>query len=215
MRVAELELTPFVLGLPRFVGGWAERSPVAGTRMLDVLDPAQASFFALLNRANALAYGGMAMPAWVQLDCVTLPGALVGFALPRAALPAGLAGHFGEALEGYAGLVPVCAWGGVCTPESDTLVGFTLFSLLPGLRLGLRAKALALLLAGARTQVGVTRRSGPVRRTHEQFGPLQVLCDRPAVHPDAEETIVYELTVPSPETLMAMVQTGAPPLSDP
>lgn len=214
MRVGEFEFVPFVLGLPRFVAPWAGRSPVAGTRLLDVLAPEQATFFQLLTAGNALAYGERAMPAWVQLDCVTLPSAMIGLALRAADVPADLRARFGSALEGYEGLVPVAEFGGVCTPESGTIVGFSLFSLLAGLRLGVRAKALALACMGATAQIGITRRAGPVRRAHEVFGPLRVLADQPAVHPSAADTLVYELTVPPRAVLEVLVRTGAQPALD-
>lgn len=214
MRVADLDLVPFVLGLPRFVAPWVERSPIEGTRLLDVLAPEHAPFFHLVNRGNALAYGTLAMPAWVQLDCVTLPSAMIGFALRAGDVPAELMARFGAVSIGRDGLVPVAEYGAVLTPEDGTVVGFSLYSLLPGHRLGVRAKALALLLMGARRQVGITRREGSVRRAHEVFGSLEILADRPAVHPDAEDTLVYELVVPSVEVLEHVVRTGARPRED-
>ena len=210
MRIGNLDVVPFVLGLPRFVAPWAARSPLAGTRLLDVLAPEHAPFFARLLEGNALAFGEHAMPAWVQLDCVTLPSAMIGFALDGADVPDELAARLSQPPRAGE-LVPVAEFGGVCTPEPGTIVGFSLYALLPGLRLGVRAKALALLLMGARRQVGITRREGPVRRAHETFGPLRVLADRPAVHPNPQDTIVYELEVPDAATLEALVRTGSPP----
>lgn len=209
VRIGDLDFVPFVLGMPRFVAPWAARSPIAGTRMLDVLAPEHAPFFDRLLRGNALAFGEHAMPAWVQLDCVTLPSAMIGFALEARHVPAALAARLGEDVR--AGLVPVAEFGGVLTPEAGTVMGFSLYSLLPGRRLGVRAKALALLLMGATRQVGVTRRDGPVRRAHEAFGPLRVLADRPAVHPSSADTMVYELAVPEARVLEALVRTGARP----
>ena len=211
MRVDGLELTPFVLGLPRFVAPWAARSPLPDTRLVDVLDDANLSFFRLLTAGNALAFGPAAMPAWVQLDCVTLPSAMIGFAVAPGDLPAALRAQWVDDLAAHEGPVPVAEFGGVLTPEAGTVMGFSLFSLLPGLRLGVRAKALALLLMDARRQVGVTRREGPVRRSHEVFGPLTVLRDRPAAHPAAADSLVYELSVPPPHVLEHIVRTGHAP----
>jgi hypothetical protein len=64
---------------------------------------------------------------------------------------------------------------------------------------------------GARSQVGVTRREGPARRAQEVFGPLRILRDRPAVHPAAPETIVYEVELPPPALLAAIARHGQRP----
>ena len=145
-----------------------------------------------------------------------MPSAMIGFALRHADVPADLRASFGDALDGLAAdaLVPVAEYGAVCTPEAGTVVGFSLYALLPGLRLGVRAKARALLLMGARRQVGITRREGAVRRAHEVFGPLRVLADQPAVHPNGADTLVYELDVPDRAVLERMVRTGARPSPD-
>ena len=53
-----------------------------------------------------------------------------------------------------------------------------------------------------------------LRRAHEVFGPLRVLADQPAVHPNGADTIVYELDVPDRAVLESMVRTGARPSPD-
>ncbi|MDA1196247.1 MAG: hypothetical protein O2894_13840 [Planctomycetota bacterium] len=214
MQIEGVRFVPFVLGVPRLVAPWVQRSPLADTRLIDVLAPASAPFFDLLLRGNALAFGAASMPGWVQLDCATLPSAMIGFALARADVPAGLAARLGDLPVDSDALVPVCEFCAALTPEPGTVSAFSLFSLLPGLRLGVRAKALALLLMDARRQMGVTRREGPVRRTHELFGPLRVLADRTVVHPAAEDTMIYELDVPPAAVLEALVRTGARPPID-
>lgn len=206
MEIGGRDFVPFVLGLPRFAEGLTESSCVAGTRLLDVLDETNASFFRLLNAGNRLAYGALAMPDWVQLDCATLPTAMIGFALRRADVPSDLWDRLGGGASD--GLVPVAAFCASYTVEPGTVVGFSMFSLLPGLRLGVRSKALALQCMGARTQIGITRIEGPERRAQEVFGALRVLAERPSVHPDAENTLVYELDVPSPDVLERIVRSG-------
>jgi len=213
---------PFVLGRPSFTRPWAERSPLSDTVFLDVLEEDNLTFFRLLNVGNALAYGGMGMPDWVQLDICTFPTAMIGFALHRPDVPLDLwvrlAGLHDQrwpaaagALASYAGLVPVSEFCGVHTPEPGTVMGFSLFSLMPGVNLGARAKALGLILMAARKQMGVTRREGPVRRTHETFGELHMIHDRPAPHPSAEDSFVYEMAVPERAVLEHIVRTGKPP----
>lgn len=221
MQIGDHDLVPYVLG-SEHVGGVARRvAALPGTRFLDVLGDESLDFFRLLNAANALAYGPMGMPAWVQLDCATLPSAMVGFALPRLDVPPELWSRLGGAYterfpheaapEGYEGIVPVSAFCAVPTGQPGTVVAFTLFSLLSGLGLGLRTKAMGLLVLRAQRQIGVTRREGSARRLHEKIGPLQVLRDRPAAHPDARGSMVYELTVPPPAALQDLVLRGSVP----
>lgn len=222
MRLGDLELTPFVLGMPRFTASWAERSPIEGTVFIDVLMEENLPFFRLLNAANNAAYGKAGMPDWVQFDLANLPTAMVGFALERHAVPPDVWSRIREAwttrwpedavlADGYQGLVPIAEWCASHTPEPGTVVGFSMFSLLRGRKIAVRAKALGLLLMGARLQVGIGRRSGHVRWAHETFGELRVLRDRPAPHPLADESIVYELDVPPAGVLEQIVRTGRAP----
>ena len=217
MRIGDHDFVPYVLGAEH-VGGVGRRvAALPGTRFLDVLDPASAPFFHRLHAANALAFGDMGMPAWVQLDCATLPSAMIGFALRRGDMPEDLAARLEDAVAAQApavgpaqadDLMPLSAFCAVHTREPDTVVAFTWFSLLPGLDLGLRTKAMGLLILRARRQIGVTRRAGPVRALHERLGPLTVLRDRPTIHPAADDTMVYELAVPPAPVLQALVLEG-------
>ncbi len=205
MEVEGRDYIPFVLGLPSFAATLAESTCISGTRCLDVLDEANAGFFQLVNRGNALAYGEAAMPDWVQLDCATLPTSMVGFALARDDVPGDLLAQLDAGDEA---LVPVAEFCAAYTAEPGTVVGFSMFSLIPGMRLGARSKALALQCMGAKKQIGVTRSEGPERRSQELFGPLRVLADRPSVHPNPD-TIVYEIDVPPPDVLERIVRTGS------
>jgi len=213
MQIGGHDLVPYVLGAEH-VGGVARRvAALPGTRFLDVLEDENLPFFHLLSAANVLAFGEMGMPAWVQLDCATLPSAMIGFALRRAEVPPGLWSRLAESRAALdpAALVPVSAFCAVHTRKPGTVVAFTLFSLLPGLGLGLRTKAMGLLVLRAQRQIGVTRRDGPVRRLHESIGPVRVIRDRPAAHPDAENSMVYELEVPPPAVLQDLVLSGCVP----
>ena len=162
--------TPWMLG-NRVVGeGYLKRcEPHAAVRFYDIFDPAALDFYRLVNGGNHAAFGDLGMPAWVQLDCCTLPSAMVGLALPRASLDPALFGriahHIGRVfgaeaearLADYDGLVPVSEYCGLPTDVPGVTVGFSMFTLLPNLKLGLRAKALALLAYGTRVQLGTTQ----------------------------------------------------------
>jgi hypothetical protein len=173
---------------------------------LDVLSPSSTAFFHLLLAGNARAFGGMAIPAWVQLDCATLPTAMVGFA----ARAAGVDGGLREDLCRRAGLVrlddddllPLAEYCALPTPEQGHVVGFSLFSLLPGL--GLRAKALGLLVQQATKQTGITQIDNTALRTHCRLGPLHVEQVGVQVHSRPGTTLVYTLTPPPPSTLAAL-----------
>jgi hypothetical protein len=171
-----------------------------------------------VNAANARALGGMAMPAWVQLDCACLPSAMIGLARPRADVDAalfaslreGVAAAFGEHaardVDTWQGLVPLAEYGCVPTPEPGRVVGFSLFSLVPGL--GVRTKAAALLMHQARVQVGIAQVDNPALRTHTAIGPLDVVAARVPVHSKPHETIVYALRVP-PDDVLEGIARGA------
>jgi len=203
---------PFVFGHGVWCGAFAARVPAMDDAspvvVVDVLEPSSAPFFALLLAGNARAFGDMGMPAWVQLDCATLPTAMIGFAVRARALDpsvradlvarAGLGGIDDDAL------VPVAEYTALCTPEPGHVVGFSLFSLVPGL--GLRAKAMALQAMGARRQTGITQRDNTALRTHARFGPLTIVQVGVAVHSKPKTTLVYELGVPSDDTLVELAR---------
>jgi hypothetical protein len=155
---------------------------------IDVLDPSQVDFFENWNRANAAAYGGLAMPRWVQLDCATLPGVVAGFAEvgPHGAR---------TVLSGFCALP---------TPEPGHVVGVTLFSSRPGL--GVRTKALGLLAHDARTQTGIAQTDNRALSTHTKFGPLFVDQANVLVHDRPDTTLVYRLQVPSTAVLASMAR---------
>jgi hypothetical protein len=217
MRIGDGEFQPWLLGLRRMSAGLRDRVAIEDVLFRDVGEPAQAPFFRLLNAGNALAYGGLGMPDWVQLDCCTLPTVMCGFARRRRECPGPLvdallrtcAERFGAAPDlAPDDWVPVSEFCALPSVEPGTAVGFSLFSLLPGLDLGVRSKALGLLCLGARRLIGVTQRGSAGERVHRAFGDLRVLVDRPAVHPRGERSYVYEVEIPAREVLLGLVRRG-------
>lgn len=214
----EQALVPFVFGHKPWLPLCVARLADAGFHAVaqDVLDDDNAGFFRLLLAGNARAFGGMGMPAWVQLDCATLPTTMVGFALPRRVAVACLGGAVvddlcraaavdvdGDHVDDDA-LIPVAEYCALPTPEPGHVVGFSLFALVPGL--GVRAKALGLLAYGARVQTGVTQIDNTALKTHTRFGPLVVEKRGVLVHSKPGTTLVYRLTVPAPSTLTALAR---------
>ena len=200
---------PFVFGHGPWLPAWAARVPAMpdceDAVVVDVLADQSLPFFRLMNAANARAFGDLGMPAWVQLDCATLPTAMVGFAIRKRdlapALAADLQNQAGVDVDDNA-LVPVAEFCALPTPEPGHVVGFSLFSLVAGL--GVRAKALGLLVMGARVQTGVTQIDNTALRTHCRFGPLVVDKRGVQVHSKPGTTLVYRLQVPSSSTLIGL-----------
>ncbi len=208
-----MSLVPFIFGHGPWLEGWRHRVPAMadvvggdGAVVVDVLDADSTPFFRLMGAANARAFGDLGMPAWVQLDCATLPTAMVGFARRARDLDSGLVDDLRSraSLAAIADdqLVPVAEYTALCTPVAGDVVGFSLFSLLPGL--GVRAKALALLVMGAQTQTGITQIDNIALKTHARFGSLEVVRLGVEVHSRPQTTLVYRLAVPDEASLTAM-----------
>jgi hypothetical protein len=203
-------LVPFVFGhgpwLDRWRGAVPAMDDASSAVALDVLDGATTPFFRLMGAANARAFGDLGMPAWVQLDCATLPTAMIGFARPARELDPAIVNDLClradiDAVDDHQ-LVPVAEYTALCTPVAGDVVGFSLFSLVPGL--GVRAKALALLVMGAKTQTGITQIDNIALKTHARFGPLEVVRLGVEVHSRPTTTLVYRLSVPDGATLGAL-----------
>ena len=203
-------LVPFIYGHGPWLTTWQARVPPMADATpavtIDVLDPRNAVFFQLMNVANARAFGELGMPAWVQLDCATLPTAMIGFAVRKG----GLDGDLVDDLRRRAGLsivdddqlIPLAEYTALPTPAAGHVVGFSLFSLVPGL--GLRAKAMALLAMGATHQTGITQVDNTALKTHCRLGPLEVIRVGVEVHSKPRTTLVYRLTVPNESTMTAL-----------
>lgn len=205
-------LVPFVFGHGPWLSGWRARVPTLpdaeAAVAIDVLDDDSVAFFKLMLAGNARAFGDIGMPAWVQLDCATLPTAMIGFARRAADLDPAVVDDL-CARAGLAGvaqdqLVPVAEYTALCTPVGGDVVGFSLFSLVPGL--GLRAKALALLVMGARHQTGITQIDNIAVKTHARLGPLEIVRLSVQVHSRPTTTLVYRLSVPDDDTLSSLAR---------
>lgn len=204
---------PWLLGHGELLARAKAQCEAAGMhpRCFEVLDAASREFFALLNACNQVAFGGLGMPSWVQLDCCTLPGLMVGFGGAPGAISAELQdsvrGHLSGKEPGE--FWPYSEFCGI-TRGADELVGVSTFSLVPRQRLGLRAKALGLWLSGAKRQIGMTQWDNAATALHCKFGPLQVLSARTENHSRPETTFVYRLAMPSPEALLALAMGQSP-----
>lgn len=196
-------LTPFVLtsahNLPHLQH--LAHFPDAIVMLID--DPLTRQFALLLNHTNQLAFGGgknMGMPLWVMLDCGILSSAIVGFATPCSQLSAAERARLGVP-DDYHGWVPLSEYCACPTLTPGCVSGFSLQCQRPGYGIARRTKAMAMLLYGARTQVGVTQFDNPAIRVHASLGPLRIIIHRPAIHTHADHSFVYHATLPSPDVL--------------
>ena len=204
-----LALIPFALTARHLVASLHHLEAIPALRLLYVDDPSSRAFALLLNHTNELAFGGatkMGMPPWVMLDCGVLSGAIVGFATPTAALSTQRAERLGVPRGYDHELAPISEYCGCPTLKPGCVSGFSLQSQITGQGLARRTKALAMLLYGATSQVGVTQWENAAIRTHCAFGPLEILMRRPSVHTHAEKSFVYELKLPERDELMALYQ---------
>lgn len=222
-------MQPYVIGLPEVTDDLLRASPLPDVLRFDPLDHDDSRFFRLVSAGNSLAFGPMAMPQWVQLDCCTLPGAMFGFAVPRADLPDELwqrlrtryrhlfGFEMSSPIEDYVGWVPVSEYCAISSPDRVTAVSVSLFSLLRGAHLGLRAKAFSLACLEARRQLGVTQYDNPAVSLHAAFGSLEIRSAMAVNHPHPERTFVYELELPSVEALgeIARGRLPVPPEAPP
>lgn len=203
------ELVPFVLTL-RQNRARLHLDDIAlepGLRVIEVEDTAWSPFFMLLNHTNHLAFGGahMGMPLWVLLDCGLLPAAVTGFMVEAQDAPEELLARYGIAREEHS-WIPVSEYCACPTLEPGCVSGFSLQSQWRGMALGLRTKALAMLVYGARAQVGVTQFDNPAIRVHSRLGPLQITVHRPPIHTHPSRSFVYRLELPARSTLLAMAR---------
>ena len=217
----------YVLGCRSLSMGLHERATELGAAWREALDASNESFARALNAANAVAFGGLGMPPWVQVDCATLPTVVCGRTRLWETLPAALREDLRAAdrrLQPHGApwrpqpgdVVPVSGFAAARTESTDTIVAFSLFSVIAGAGLGLRAKALGLRLHEAATQVGVTQYGNPALRIHATFGPLDVVYPRVPGHVHPDRSLVYRVRVPEDATLADLARTGRPlPISAP
>jgi hypothetical protein len=166
-------------------------------------------FLNLFNVINGIAFGdrGIPMPQWVMIDLILMPSAAIIASLPQDAYAAmveksrfsfdsDVKTHLRAALgkarqDGYTGPMPV---GGYCAAPSaapGTWVGWSLWSLMPNVRLGRAIKALALSAYRARKLDGVTQYDNHALKVHTQFGPLRIMVASVPFH-TSPGSFVYE-----------------------
>ncbi len=223
---AESTLRPFLLGSAHTAGPLVERCPLPDTIFVEVMAAGSQNFSRLVNAGNARAFAPLSMPAWVQLDCCMLPTAMAGFCAPRATvddalfsdLRARVEKSFGaqaaDDLARYDGWVPLSEYTSLPSVIPDTVVGFSLFALVPHLRLGVRTKALGLACTGARFQIGMTQYDNSAVRTHAMFGPLEILEPRALAHSTPLDTFVYRVALDG-ERLRSLCRGEGRPVAAP
>ncbi len=202
-----MSLVPFALTSSHNRPHLAHLESFPELRVLCVDDPATRPFALLLNHTNQLAFGGgknMGMPLWVMLDCGILSSAIVGFAAPPNTLTKEERTRIGLPQNYAHDLAPLSEYCACPTVAPDTVSGFSLQSQRTGQGLARRTKALAMLLYGARKQVGVTQFDNAAIRVHASFGPLRLAIHRPCIHTHAEKSFVYHAILPPEEILLQM-----------
>jgi hypothetical protein len=168
-------------------------------------------FLNLFNVINGIAFGdrGIPMPQWVMVDLILMPAAALvagvsqqAFGELTAASADNVKPHLLQVQErvrssGYAGPMPV---GGYCAAPSaahGTWVGWSLWSLMPGVGLGHVVKALALAAYGTRRLDGVTQYDNTALKVHTRFGALRVLVATVPFH-TSPGSFVYETDFTAP-----------------
>jgi hypothetical protein len=215
-------LRPYILCYPQVAEGLIEACPLPDPLVVDVFKAESQPFYRLVNAGNRLAFGGLGMPPWVQLDCCTLPSAMIGFAVERTDIEGTMWQSLVDSVrEGFGtgasrevaehqGWVPVSEYCALPSAQAGTCIGFSHYALLKGLGLGLRTKALAMACYGAKVQIGLTQYGNSAVRTHTALGPLELLEPRARPHDRSEDTFVYRLQLPGRAQLVSLVKEGAP-----
>lgn len=219
--IGGLEFFPWVMTWSPLGQVFADRlGAYTPVELIDTFNTETLPFYHLVNGGNNLVYNDMGMPAWAQFSCCTMPSAMVGLALRRQDVDPTLydklckvvGRQFGARAEASAraweGLIPVSEYCGVATSKADTVVGFSMFSLLDNLRLGIRSKALAMVAYGARFQLGTTQYDNKSIRSHTRFGPLEILSVHVPQHTKPDSTFLYQLDLIDAEGLMEIALTG-------
>jgi hypothetical protein len=223
---AESSLRPFLLGSALTARPLLDKCPLPDPIFVEVMAAGSQNFSRLVNAGNARAFAPLSMPAWVQLDCCMLPTAMAGFCAPRATvedslfsdLRARVEKSFGaqaaDDLARYDGLVPLSEYTSLPSTIADTVVGFSLFALIPHIQLGVRTKALGLACTGAGFQIGMTQYDNSAVRTHAMFGALEILEPRALAHSTPLDTFVYRVALDG-ERLRALCRGEGKPLPAP
>jgi hypothetical protein len=150
-----------------------------------------------LHRLNAWAFGGMGMPAWVQLDLGVLPSAFVGWTRRAADLHPTLRSALAPEADDDE-RVPVAEALAVPGMETGSWVSVSLATAVRGAGLGVATKALALSAYRAQRALGICQYDSPALRAHTAFGRLRVVDPCVSYHDKAPKTFIYSIDdVPS------------------
>jgi hypothetical protein len=163
-------------------------------------------FLNMFNAMNGVAFNarGIPMPHWVMIDLALMPSAAVIATVPQAlfldmlesSVDSEAHDHMLAVLErarhnDYDGPVPI---GGYCAAPSAVQgrwVGWSLWSVIPSVGLGLAAKSLALAAYRTNQLDGVTQYNNAALRIHTQFGPLRVTAATVLLH-SSSGSFAYE-----------------------
>lgn len=163
-------------------------------------------FLNMFNAMNGIAFNarGIPMPHWVMIDLALMPSAAVIATVPQALflrmLESSIDGeaqdHMLAVLDGarhndYDGPIPIGGYCAAPSAVSGRWVGWSLWSVIPSVGLGLAAKSLALAAYRAQKLDGVTQYNNTALRIHTQFGPLRVAAAVVPLH-SSSGSFVYE-----------------------
>lgn len=166
-NLSELDLCPWEIGLQE-------------QQRISCLSIDHEWFFDLLHKLDGLTFGptGMSMAKWVFFDCGEMPGAIIGFALPAAALPKRVRDAF-ELPGGFDRIVPVSMFIAIPAIRRGFWFAHNLSSI-SGLLgrdyrgLGLLTKVIGLKVMKISHLFGVTQWNSIAMNIHLQIADLQL-----------------------------------------
>ncbi|WP_428265357.1 hypothetical protein [Haliangium sp.] len=174
---------------------------VAPEHVFDPFAVASGPFLQHLQRLDELTFGpvGMPMPRWVFYDCAELPGGIVGFCRPAAALPEWVRRAL-SVPNGHDGPVPLSMYVAIPMLAPGCWHTYTLCSLgevAPGTvpaNLALLTEALGLSAFPIETAYGATQWRSPKLAVHLRFGPLELVTAWTPAHSDPT-TLTFRMAV--------------------
>lgn len=178
------------------------------------LDAAQhGALIDLYHRANRHAFDEeLGLPGWVLVDFYLIPAAIGLLMCPAVLLDTSLRERLDLRPDDEA---IAAAYYAVPTLDSDTVMGCSLFSLLPRSGAGRVIKALTLRMLGAGFQRGLSQWSNPSLRVHTRMGPLRLEGRVPASHGKAHESFLYRIDLrDSAQWLAHLERAAGSPIAD-
>lgn len=174
-----------------------------------------APFIRLVQRLDELTFApvGMKMPNWVFYDCMAVPGGVVGFGAPAAALPRIAREVIGVPAD-YDGLVPLSLFVAIPMLSPGAWHIATLCALsevFPGAGLAglmLASKAAGLVALGVETCWGACQWRSSHLAVHARFGPLDLVTAWTPAHSNPR-TLTYRFPV-TPERIERAFGRAAP-----